>query len=305
MKVNSGFAFFLSFLLFLLLGQTACGGQAVPPPSFGVGADHAEIVDALAEICPGSNISWNEDGSVSGCSICPAGTTFQDERGEGFQLQLRRATFGHFTSPQADSIVLSFVGCEPHSTNFGGSFVFVLESGRPRISAYNQALITERCHKLSFPNGRDFLVCQIQWGGQGMQWSYIYSVAFERDGKSEITPIFTTEDTVGTCGENPEGTPAGPVQRSSIENIRFADLNGDGKTDIAITATLGRKLLTAAERRACLRAQAKSDVGKGGPRIPAQKHEIKLLFDGNHFKVAPASRATIKLFPEPQSPLSK
>ena len=305
MKVTcAGFAFFLSFLCFLLVAQTARRRQAVPSPSFDLRANPAEIGDALAEICPRNNIIWKEDGTASGCSICPAGTTFQDERGQGFELRLRRATLGHFTSPQAENIILSVVGCEPHSTNFGGSFVFVLESGRPRFLAYNQALITEPCHKLNFPNGRNFLVCRMEWGGQGMQWSYIYSVAFERDGKSEITPIFTTEDTVGTCGEGAEGTPTGPVQRSSIENIRFPDLNGDGNADISITATLGRKLLTAAEQTTCLRAQGKSDVGKGPLRVPARKYEIKFLFDGNHFKVAHDSRTTIKLFPDPRPPFS-
>jgi hypothetical protein len=252
------------------------------------------VKDALLEICPQDNLIVSEDGTAIGCSTCPAGTAFANEEGESFQLSVQRVILGNFTAPQDQNMILTFLGCEPHSMNFGGSFVFILESGRPRLLTYNRGLVTDRCNISTLASRKSFLICEGQWEAQGVHWSYIFSATFEPDGKSKAKPLFAVVDTVATCGLDLEGNTTGPVRRSSIKRTRIADVNGDTRADLLVVAELGQRVLTSAEQAACLRTKAQ-DVN-----ISTQLYELKFLFDGYQFGIAPESRQALELFPDPR-----
>ncbi|MFQ5816823.1 MAG: hypothetical protein ACE5H2_02555 [Terriglobia bacterium] len=284
-----------------LLGAVVCLGCDTRTPSYDDSTTEtgaAAVAEAMAAICPQSELTRAEDGTVTGCRVCLPGMDFENER--GFEWELRRATFGHFTAASADNLILSGIGCESHSSNFGGSLLFVLQSGKPQLMTYHKALITENCQKLRLQDGRDFLVCEHEWGGQGWAWSFVWSVVFHHPGNSEISALFTTEDSLKTCGEDPEGDSRHPVQHSTIQSIRFPDLNGDGLADMSIRATLGKKLLTETERQACVRAV--NALEPPPVRIPTKEYQIDFLFDGKQFHVAPASKNVIALFPTPRFP---
>lgn len=290
-----------AFLLFAVLS----GIQSTSHLVFESGATDVQanqIAEALADICPNGEVTKTSDGRATGCRGCPAGTAFQDERGEGWSWELRSSTAGHFTS-KADNLLLSGAGCEPHSLDFGGSFLFILRPDRPELLTYNQGLITDHCHKLRADNGRDDLVCQNAYGGQGTTWRFVYLVSFEADGKSRREPIFTAIDTIDTCGYGPEGIEiTGPVQHSEIEAVSFPDLNGDGRADLLITASLGKKLLTQGEREMCMQKTGTMNWDSYEPAVavPTKDYRIEFLFDGKRFRVTPRSEATLELFPKPE-----
>jgi len=84
-----------------------------------------ELVDALKEICPQGEIARNGRGYVAGCVHCPRQTAEGDS--EDLNWELKRTFSGHFTSAREDNIVITGRGCEPHSSNFGGTFVFTVK----------------------------------------------------------------------------------------------------------------------------------------------------------------------------------
>lgn len=260
-------------------------------------ASPAQIAQAAAQLCPPNTIVRGSDGRVTGCRYCPAGTEFHGFFKNG-PWGIDQATIGHFLSSASSSIMVDGTGCDPHSNNFGGTYVFSLQAGRPKLLRYNPGLMTSPCRQLRLRNGRDFLVCEGEGGAQGYVTRYIYSVRFAPDGKGSHTFLFMTHDTVRMCGETVEGKPDGPIQRSRIIAVNFPGINADGApglsvtTAMAITATLGRKSLSAKEREACLGVAGRY----AAPVVPVKTYRINYVFDGFTFQPTPASRKNLKLF---------
>ena len=297
--VHRGALFFLVFLLaagtWQSQNRTSQGLMADPS-----NASRADVNNALAEICEPNKIIREPGGNAAGCRGCPKGSGFQDER--EMQWDLKRAFAGHFTSASEDNIILSSRGCEPHSMNCGGSFVFVLDQGRLKFLKYDQSLITERCHKLRFADGRDFMICQDQWGAQGSVSYFVYLVAFNQSGESKITRLFETRDWTFTCGEDVDGSPSGPVQQSEIKSVEFHERTGGELSGLSLKVTRGKKQLTQAEKEACEQSLKKSNYEKTSLSVTTTEYRIHFSFDSREFKVASASKAILKLFPEPQFP---
>jgi len=189
-------------------------------------ASPAQIAEAVRQLCPPKTIVHGSGGTVTGCRACPPGTAFRGLFKNG-PWGIDRATSGHFISPASSSILIDGSGCDPHVYNFGGTYVFLLENGHPKLLRYDPGLLTEPCRALRLRNGRDFLVCEGEWGAQGYISRYIESVVFAPDGKGRHRFLFMTHDTVGMCGETVEGKPDGPVQRTLI---------------VAVTGSISRSL---------------------------------------------------------------
>jgi hypothetical protein len=252
-----------------------------------------DIDKALRIICPDGRVSRSRDGTATGCQSCPAGTVGYP----GEKWKLRRALIGHFTSPGVWNLLLSGIGCEPHSLHWGGTYIFDIVTGHPRLVTYQGGLITEHCRRLRFKDGCNFLVCRDGDGDQGVVWSYVYQVAFDGKAIAQTTPIFETQDSTGTCGEEySEGRMNQvAVESSTIRAISYPDINHDGFPDIFIIATRGEGQLTGAERRACnprLYPDEKGNAWAGLSKRLAKAYRLDFLFDGKRFAVAPSSRTT-------------
>ncbi|MFI5421409.1 MAG: hypothetical protein ACHQ1H_10625 [Nitrososphaerales archaeon] len=259
----------------------------------------ADVTIAISEICAPNNIVTGPNGAAMGCRTCPKGSVFQDE--QSMHWDLKRALSGHFTSSDEENIILSVNGCEPHSMNFGGTFVFLRDNSKLKLLSYNGSLITERCHKLRSPDGRDFLVCQGEWGGQGSVASFIYQVVFDGKGASKTIPIFETSDSMLTCGKDLRGKPDSPVQKSEIRTVQFKE-HGSKLSGLSVSVTLGKKQLTQAEKVACVESVKNSNYQEASVSIPTKVYRIDFSYDGREFKIVPLSATTLKLFPKPELP---
>lgn len=291
------------FLIISISISALCWGQNSSPGKLEVSKSSVDAqlaASAISAVCQAEAILKATVDSLGGCRVCPVGSDFQGERNMEWRVQ--QVTAGHFTSPEAENILLNTSGCESHSHNFGGSFLFVVESGRPRFLAYRSAVITESCHKLRYPDGREFLVCQRHWGGQGEVWTYVETVAFEPSGKVDVTPLFMTEDTVKTCSAAEEVRRALQVQSSTIQSTSFPDLNGDGLADLSLRVTLGRKLLSGLEAKKCEQSLIASNFKASGISIPTKEYKIDFLFDGKRFLPTTASKKLMHFFPKPTFP---
>jgi hypothetical protein len=258
------------------------GGQLQPPNAAGANPRTADIEHAVALLCPQKDLLRSKSGSISGCRTCPIGTDF---RGDGSsQWEFRKATFGHFTSPTADNLLVDGFNCDSHASNFGGTYVFTFTSGRARLLKYAQGLHTEECKKFLYPDGREFLVCRGGWSGQGENVSYVYSAVFDAVGKDMQTMVFTTTDTCATCSE--DGSVV--VKESAVKDVRYATKDSGELTGFTITASL--------EKRKCSQFLSSADPKKAPALKPAKTYEIEFIFDGKQFHVAPQSKAIQALF---------
>jgi hypothetical protein len=280
----------LSLLAFAALASRRSQGQGIIPDNSD--ASMAEIANALAQICSPGEITF-KSGDPVGCQGCPSGSDYEADPTE---WHLEHVTTGHYTSANQENIILGSVGCESHARNFGGSFILLRDPVKPKLLRYNPSLITTRCHKSRFADGRDFLVCQDEWGAQEWSSSFIYAIVFDEAGIGSVfSRLFETVDSARTCGEDIEGKPGGLVQSSKIKSVRFQER--DGKLiGLSLRVTLGQKQLSQIERDTC------QENGTAPASIPEKEYGIHFSLQGRQFKIDPASSAAFELFPKPTFP---
>jgi hypothetical protein len=293
-KVSAQIGVFLVSLLFL---SPICRGQDKLDAFFDpdeANAHRNEVAEALKLICPDGLMLKNQQGIVTGCQECPQGTAEQNS--EGLSWDLRRVFTGHFTSANEENILLSGVGCESHSNNFGGTFMFAIEHSRVRLLHYDEGLTTERCRKFQVRNAPDMLVCVNDWGAQVTLWSYIHQVKFDDNGESEVTHIFETIDlSLQKCGINFYDDTPTFIQQSHITGMSLTNPVGEPLT-LSVTATFGKKNPTEKERKACEQGEPIS--------LPLTSYKLKFMFNGSTFEPLSESKETLKLFPKSESPKS-
>jgi len=252
-----------------------------------------EVVEALKLVCPDGAITTDQQGKASGCRSCPKQTSFNGDDPD-LSWDVKRAFTGHFTSTTAEDLILSGRGCEPHSENTGGSFVFVIDGSAVKLLRYDEALIAERCRKFVVRDGPDMLVCTDDWGAQVTLWSYVYQVAFDGDGDSDVHRIFETIDLsrqhygIDFFTEKPTF-----IQESHLIGLKM-EKSPTGFLLLVVTADFGKRFPTAEERKAC----------EQGTPIPLAlpTYRLKFVLHGNTFRPAEPTKALLKAFPKPEPP---
>jgi len=106
-------------------------------------------------------------------------------------------TRGHFLSPLSEDVVLSMDGCEARAGRFRGSILLTRESGQWVQRWYQSGMVTDKCHKVSLPTGREILVCLSYDLNAGLSASTISSVDLVARKESAF---FLNIDTQGNCG---------------------------------------------------------------------------------------------------------
>jgi hypothetical protein len=277
---------FVSILVCLMFSAISdFGGQSPQSPANSAlpqVASPADIEAAVSLLCNPADITRLRTGPISGCKTCPKGTDFWGQNMGHWELG--KATIGHFTSANDTNLILGSFNCDSHSQNFGGSFIFSMPSGKPRLLKYDQGLITDDCHKFPFADGREFLICKGGWSGQGENDVSIFLAKFDATGKSTQTFIFGTSNTAGTCLDDPSTV----VKDSDIQDIHFSTNDSGTLVGMTVTALYGDI--------SCAEASTKQPAGKHAASV--KTYQIDFTFDGKQFTVAPKSRAAFNIFPK-------
>ena len=281
-----------SFVLVWLSISTSsvCRGQdraAQPPNASPPAANQADVEAAVGLLCKPADIIRSKNGNASGCKSCPEGTDFFGQNmGE---WELRNSLSGHFTSAQDNDLIVGGFDCDSHANNFGGSFIFSLKSGKPRLLRYDSGLLIDQCRKFRYADGREFLVCRGGWTGMGENVSSVFLARFDSAAKDTETTVFTTTDTSGMCDDDSTRK----VDETRILDIRFSSKESGEMTGVTLSATSGK--ITCAQANAKINAGTQ---GKPGSETPSVKtYELHYNFDGKRFTIAPESKAALKAFP--------
>jgi hypothetical protein len=278
-------------LLILFLAAAAC---AQPPrtifPSDSKDPKQSGGAALLEAVCPGRVVVDKEIGCRG---ACPDFTGFPEEI---LGWRLVAVTRGHFLSAQSDDAVLSMLGCEAHSENWGGTILLTRNSRTWKMLWYKAGVATSQCHKVKLRDGREILVCLGGYGGQGNIWTVLYA----EDLLSPTTNLMTGEDknghffelfdNTGTCGENPEDdSKPESLQYGFVERVEFKN-SGVSVPAISVTAQSGERPMTPRDVDACIDEQNPNKAHKGLSFLPPTKREqTDFVFERGTYHRSPAA----------------
>jgi hypothetical protein len=284
-------------VLLIILAATRIWAQ---PPGFdkpvfkidGLSAQKGGAAELLQAVCPGK-IKTGADISCSG--PCPEGTAFP---GDDFTQNVTRVTRGHFLSASSDDALLALVGCESHSSNFGGSTLLTRQSGEWKQVWYKPGMVTDHCRKVVLRDQREVLVCERTDAHQGVLTRELYVIDALRSPPLAES-FFGTQDTVNSCGGAIGGNTGvpDPSIRAYIERVEFYRRPAGLVEDISVFARYGRMDMTPALVDACT-ATAVNPAPRSLNFVPPTKaYRINFLFvNGRDLTIPPGSVAAAKLF---------
>jgi hypothetical protein len=205
------------------------------------------------------------------CSGCPAETL---ARG-GWTLT--SATFGHFTGPASDDVILSTYGCLPHAAGpLGDSFLVTRRGGKWRKVSFQMTLATWECRKLRMSDARDALLCDNGDGHQGSDQQWYELVTVDHGGLTQ-TRLFFLQENVTACQN--------PVIAQTIDSVELRRLS-QSTYKLRVDVDSGKKRVSAKEAGLCHEAEF--------PRFPRTTYHLVFHFDGRRFRPGPQTAAALK-----------
>ncbi|MGC2500122.1 MAG: hypothetical protein WA374_20415, partial [Acidobacteriaceae bacterium] len=258
----------------LCFSQDLVWKSAAPSPT--------QAASLLQAVCPSNaqSVRGNNPGSLPGCRVCPKYTTNGDpqygvDTSETFDL--RSVIYGSFTGPGVQEDIASFEGCEPHTTEFGGSILLMKRDDSWSMVRYMQSLITTACRTYHLKTGRDLLLCEGEDGHMDETSQEIYVCGFSGQNPPACPGVFKAVDTQAACGTS--------AVWGSIEDATLLDANGDGTPELSLKITVGQGTYPPKDGGSCLWPAVHSTV---------QKYRLDFLFEPKtgSFSPAPWSRAS-------------
>ena len=186
--------------------------------------DLAQQIGFLSDLC---NVAMHyESGGAHrihvGCRSCPpfeGPAAVSDGRiavdGKDF-FELELFIPGHFTGANADQRLAVFRGCEPHSSNWGGTLIAERQGDKFRSLRYLSGLRPQACQAYRRPDGRDLAVCEFSDAQQSISTDTLSVLDFAVDPpKTQTLLAFTNQEPCLTA----------PGTRTTEEVIESFELN--------------------------------------------------------------------------------
>jgi len=229
---------------------------------------------AMQEVCESSAaVSIDPKGSFQ-CTVCPSYTDFQGNNRESFDLQ---AVYqGHFSTANAEQLLLVLAGCESHASGLGGSILLTRDGTIWKKSRYFKGDKPLKCLSFKARDGLDRLVCFAGDAHFGTAAYWISAVSY-KDNSLHAEPLLT-----GIGGNMGSGSPAaGYCYEQDITT--FEKLPSDTGLMVVVKQTKG------------LAASGEGSCGETEIRMePTQTVNLNFQFDGDHFALAPGSKSSLQ-----------
>ena len=202
---------------------------------------------------------------------------------------------GSFTEPGARELAVTFFGCEPHVSNWGGTMLYRRLKDSWSFVSYTSGVRPDRCQPYRLQEGRDVLICQWADAHQSIGRAYVFVYDFVAPDRRCWTDLVDFIDDSSLC----EGEPGKPLTWSSLDRVRIRHLNHDRILDRPRRRALAeRRAVQALSRRLHGKPEYRSSshacTAGGRTRIARAVEAVGLDFvsDGRSFKPAsdPAPR---------------
>jgi hypothetical protein len=195
--------------------------DAIPPD---LPPELAQQIGFLSDLCNVA-LHYEKEGAHRirvGCRSCPpfeGPAAISDGRiavdGKDF-FELELYIIGRFTSANAEERLAVFNGCEPHSSNRGGTLIAERQGDKFRSLRYLSGLRPQACQAYHRPDGRDLAVCEFGDAHPSISTDSLSVLDFAVDPpKAQTLLSFTNQE---PCRTEP-GT------RSTEELIESFELN--------------------------------------------------------------------------------
>jgi hypothetical protein len=170
-----------------------------------------QAASLLSEFCSNMKVIA---GIGLGCSTKTDGASFSDITDRTFHPVA--ALWGHFLGANSEDVLVQGWSAETHPYLWGGTLLLTKENGKWVPAWYMSALITDNCEKVTLKGGRQILLCEVEDGGMGHQFHYLYSVDARSPAQLRDTDTLLVQtdsfDEVGGCN----------AQRQSLDTVRWA-----------------------------------------------------------------------------------
>ena len=197
----------------------------------------------------------------------PTGTTLE--------FTLESTYFGGFTSANAEEVLATFVGCEPHGNNWGGTVLLRKVAGAWAFQRYEQGFRPKKCLVFGLADGRSLAVCLGGYAGMGesAEWIETYDAAAP-EGYRSVSLVSVSS---GAC--------ASPLWHSQrIERFESIDVDNDSTPDLRVTVVSGEADVADPSSANC-----PPDVDP-----PTKPYTLDFHFDRHSFQGIPQTLATIR-----------
>lgn len=249
-------------------------------------------------------LSRNGGRLSAGCACCPPFDACAPRAdGRRFVLDtvypLRSEVEGAFTQPAVHETAAVFFGCESHAENFGGTLVVGATASGTERRVYRSGVGGQPCRAARRPDGRDWLVCQTADAHQGVGRASVVAVDLAASGDDPASSqllLDGVDNLLSVC----TWTDADPPPVIVLSNVAFRvrDVDGDGWSDVEVTARVRRGTRTAALARACSGWNARASVGPEQAPYwaigPARSVQLEFRMEGNHLVPTPGTRETLQ-----------
>jgi hypothetical protein len=206
------------------------------------------------------------------CNVCPSDTDFHGTR-QPYALNL--AYQGHFSTTNADQLLLVMWGCEAHVSGFGGSILLTRDGTVWKKSAYFKGDKPIQCFSFNGHDGLNHLACRGGDAHFGNADYWISAKSYEGASVHE-QPLLAVGSNLGS------GSPrAGYCYDQDIDHFEKLP-SGEGFT-VVVRQTKG---LGPSSEVAC----GESDI----PMEPTQTVKLIFQFDGERFALAPGGEGNLE-----------
>lgn len=228
-----------------------------------------DAIALMRGICGAGNIS-EKQGQIS-CQTCPDSTTDNSIGGT-----LTSVIYGNFTKAGNQEALVDLGGCEAHAANFGGTVLLHRSNNGWSKVRYERGLRSNSCLKIRNRTGRDSLICQNSYMGQGHLMDWIEAVEISTT-QTQNTRLLEVESNTATCRP--------PYYEVQIKDFLLRDTNKDNRPDLIIKVSETRepKSITRSNNDQC------------DPRLPKPKqHQLTFVFNGQSFRPTAATTKLIR-----------
>ena len=256
-------------------------------------AQKAELV-FLGALCE-TAVGVAGDRVEVGCSCCPPFDQCSPVRGgrprgnvdEVYRMATRSE--GSFTAPGLRELAVTFFGCEPHSSNWGGTVLYRRSKDAWALVSYVSGVRPDRCQPYRLQTGRDVLICEAADAHQSIGVAKVFAYDFAAPDRRCWTDLVDLVDDSSLC----EGEPGKPLTWSTLDRVRIEHLNQDKILDLRVEGRMRSGVPSKRFHDVCM-ARLEKDVAPTPAQLeaehallgPLKRLVFNFISDGKSFKLA-------------------